>query len=1347
VSDENDDVNVELKGDSRSFVRAFNEGATAAKNVSQAIGFVHGQLDKLGSKIDSIAKKGIHIGAGLALGNTAQIGASVLQLTKLESAMANVSTVADTSVMSLGDMQKQIIDLSTHVPQTATTLAEGLYDIASSGFQGSDAMKILNVSAKAASAGLTDTQTAAAGVVAVLNAYGMSADQAGMVSDTLFQTVNVGVLNFQDLVATVGDWAAMASTLSVPLGDATAALAAMTKQGTNAQMSSTQLTTIMRGFIAPSDGMKKAVGQLGYASAEAMVKQIGLNAAIKAVVGTTDGSAQSIQQLFQDVQGLNGVLQLTGNGAKDYADFLGIMTNQSKIAGSTQEALDKQNKSLAQQWQLLRNDMSAFGMSVAKYLIPPLKLLVTTGTSVLNFLNGMPGPLKAVIGTLGLTSGALLIGGGAFVMYAGKIAIALKALGFLSEATGFPKGKTITEWLAQNIKALSSWIKQLVMGNSAVKDFRKNLLMQGAQALAATAGIAALTVTIYGLVNSYRDAKKASHDYAESLRNDINMNDVNQLMGVYNDLLERRNQLIQQDKSNGGGGGWRGALRAIPEVPKQIVDASGLDSVVGHDIKDSVLDTRGAIEGLNDELGLTEQQIGRLSQNVNILSKGFGLTNEDAIKLADTLNLDLSNVDLSNSLAGGDLDTLTDGFNYNGEAATKADKAVVEYMRSIKDAPNSVKKLNQDVEDFNSTLASGTDRLDAYGKILDKLIGKPLDLREAQSKAAQSLRDLNDVIKDGGVDMNQYSEQGGKMQGAMSDMADAVMTAAQATYEQTGDINQANAVLAQFTQGLAITAKQSGATDQQIAQMIAVMGLTPQNLMTLVQLNGADDALTNLMDINGMMDHLDGRKVEMDVVVKAYLDAPADVAGLIMAPNRDTSTGGGAGGSLGILGGNNVSNTFGNVGRNTPRSSGGGGGGKSPEEVAQDARTEARRYWTALRDVGQINNQDLANLIHSQLDEVDYLSAEYMDIWGEWQDTLKKIDDDKKQAMDDLLASNQRRFNYGDPTMNRQTYVAFLIGELGQVDKYSDEWTKIKDEIARVRQEQDQAAQDAADAEYSTDKNKYAMGGMSKDAYLDFLHKRLMGLKMYSDEWMDTWTEINNVEQDAAEKSLKYAEYQYKNGQISLNQYVQQLTDRLKHTEKFSDEWYSLQDQIAQVQQDAADKIKDKADEVSQAIQDTFNSFTDPIKQANDIIGSFSGQLTVAGSDIKGYYQHVTQGTQQWIDTIKALKNEGLGGSFLRDLIRQGPSSLGFAKAILAMGQEGVSLVNSNESSLANMRNSFGTEMTQAYAPASIGTQLNFGDVTVDMTGLGKDFTESDVRKMIDDGFAKLQTNIEAKIR
>ena len=93
-------------------------------------------------------------------------------------------------------------------------------------------MKILEVSAKAAVGGLTETETAADAVTTILNAYKMSAEEAGTVSDQLFTTVRLGKTTFGELGASIAQVAPIAAAYGISIDQVLGAVASLTKQGT-----------------------------------------------------------------------------------------------------------------------------------------------------------------------------------------------------------------------------------------------------------------------------------------------------------------------------------------------------------------------------------------------------------------------------------------------------------------------------------------------------------------------------------------------------------------------------------------------------------------------------------------------------------------------------------------------------------------------------------------------------------------------------------------------------------------------------------------------------------------------------------------------------------------------------------------------------------------------------------------------------------------------------------------------------------------------------------------------------------------------------------------------------------
>jgi hypothetical protein len=202
---------------------------------SKTIPTLSTRLSSLGKSLDSLGKKTMTAGRTMTTHLTlpiAAVGAASVKLAAdFDQSMRNVSSISDTVNKHFNGFSQQVLDLTNKLPQSADVLAKGLYNIVSSGFDGAKAMTVLKTSAEAASAGLSTTDVAAKAITAALNAYGLSVRHTQDISDTLFQGVNKGVMTFDELANSMGQYVGAASQLDVPLKDAVAAQAAMTLSG------------------------------------------------------------------------------------------------------------------------------------------------------------------------------------------------------------------------------------------------------------------------------------------------------------------------------------------------------------------------------------------------------------------------------------------------------------------------------------------------------------------------------------------------------------------------------------------------------------------------------------------------------------------------------------------------------------------------------------------------------------------------------------------------------------------------------------------------------------------------------------------------------------------------------------------------------------------------------------------------------------------------------------------------------------------------------------------------------------------------------------------------------------
>jgi len=119
--------------------------------------------------------------------------------------MLEVRTLTNLSVKSFTLLSKTVLDMSRRVPQSARELADALYDIVSAGVEVGKSAKVLELSAKAAVAGVTNTKTAAKTGLAVINAYGKSIEDLDEVYDILFKTIKEGVLTFDTISGAIGN--------------------------------------------------------------------------------------------------------------------------------------------------------------------------------------------------------------------------------------------------------------------------------------------------------------------------------------------------------------------------------------------------------------------------------------------------------------------------------------------------------------------------------------------------------------------------------------------------------------------------------------------------------------------------------------------------------------------------------------------------------------------------------------------------------------------------------------------------------------------------------------------------------------------------------------------------------------------------------------------------------------------------------------------------------------------------------------------------------------------------------------------------------------------------------------
>ncbi len=319
------------------------------------------------------------------------------EFSSFESGMAEVYTLVDISTEKFKEFKSETKDIVGSLPQDSKDLTKALYDIVSAGVQLSDSNKVLELSGKAATAGITDTKTAVNIGVGAMNAYGKSVEDLGWIYDILFQTVKSGVTTFPELAQYMGDVLPTARAADVGLQDVAASIATLTKAGIKTPQAATALRGAILAMAAPTPEAKKKFEELG-------ITWEGLLPTLEAIANK-GLSIDQMRLLIPDQEAAKGVLSLTQN-----MDVLrATLDSMDSAGGSMESAYQKMADPPEHEIKQMMKSLSDLGKEVgelaSKVILPAAAII----SGLVGVINNSPAIIQYLISAIGaaVTAGVL----------------------------------------------------------------------------------------------------------------------------------------------------------------------------------------------------------------------------------------------------------------------------------------------------------------------------------------------------------------------------------------------------------------------------------------------------------------------------------------------------------------------------------------------------------------------------------------------------------------------------------------------------------------------------------------------------------------------------------------------------------------------------------------------------------------------------------------------------------------------------------------------------------------------------------------------------------------------------
>lgn len=401
---------------------------------------VGNNISELGEKVTGVGDKVSALGGKMTATITMPVvaggTAAVKEATDYSSALAKLSTIADTTQTPIDDLDSSIMALSDSTGMGAAEIAEASYQAISAGQSTKDAVGFVEQANVLARAGFTSMSTATDTLTTALNAYGLSADQVSSVSDKLITTQNLGKTTVDELGASMGKVIPTAAMYGVNLDQLSAAYITTTKNGIGTAESTTYINGMLnelgKSGSTTSDILKEKTGK---SFSELMNSGYNLSDVLQIVQDEADSSGKSLADMFGSQEAAKAaatIIQHTN-------DFTGAIKELESSTGTAQKAFDTLEASDPSiQFEKTKTAIQNCAISIGQILMPIVQQIAGKIQELVQKFRDLDpetqqqivmiaaiaaaiGPLIVIIGTLISSVGKIITFGGQIVSLVGSI--------------------------------------------------------------------------------------------------------------------------------------------------------------------------------------------------------------------------------------------------------------------------------------------------------------------------------------------------------------------------------------------------------------------------------------------------------------------------------------------------------------------------------------------------------------------------------------------------------------------------------------------------------------------------------------------------------------------------------------------------------------------------------------------------------------------------------------------------------------------------------------------------------------------------------------------------------------
>lgn len=394
----NEDANKEIDKTSK-------KASDLAKTVGNAV-------SNAGTKITSIGKALAPV--SLAVGGA--LTASVKGASDFQNSIAKVSTLVDTSKVSVSDLSKTFLDLSNETGKSATELAEAGYQALSASVPIEKLGTFTKEATNLAKVGFTQASTAVDVMTTAINAYGLSADDANKISNNLVKTQNLGKTTVDELASSMGKIIPTASSMNVNLDNLSAVYVSLTKQG----IATAEATTYANSMFNELGDSGTTVGGIlkdktGKSFQELMASGMSVAEVLQITKDYANETGTNFNELWGSAEAGKSAIALLNGGVDEFNGTVATMADGTDIVAEGLEKLETPSVKVQKALNRAKNSGIELGTSFMSALAPTIDKVCDAVEKATTWFNSLDDKTKTMIATImsvvAVASPVLIIGG------------------------------------------------------------------------------------------------------------------------------------------------------------------------------------------------------------------------------------------------------------------------------------------------------------------------------------------------------------------------------------------------------------------------------------------------------------------------------------------------------------------------------------------------------------------------------------------------------------------------------------------------------------------------------------------------------------------------------------------------------------------------------------------------------------------------------------------------------------------------------------------------------------------------------------------------------------------------